>query len=406
MPVVIFAAPYFTETAKRFIEAVVNLPEIWVGLISQEPWEHLPEPLRARIAAHWRVENALDTTQLTYAAQNLSHQLGPIHRFLGILEQIQIPLAEARAALGVKGMSVEAAWNFRDKARMKTLLGAAGLPCARHQLVTSETAAWRFAEEVGYPLVVKPPAGAAAQATFRVDHPDALREALRVSEPSTQQEVLLEEFITGNEHSFDTFSHDGRPVFHSLTHYFPTPLEVMENPWIQWCVLLPREIDEPQYDDIRAAAFRTLEVLGMETGMSHLEWFRRRDGSLAISEVGGRPPGAQITTLISRAHDFDSVYAWARLMVYGQFDAPERRYAAGAAFLRGQGRGRVRAIHGLDQIQREFGALVTDAKLPQIGQEPAVSYEGEGYVILRHPETAVVQQALRRLITLVRVELG
>ena len=35
MPVVIFAAPYFTHTAKRFIEATVNLPEVWVGLISR-----------------------------------------------------------------------------------------------------------------------------------------------------------------------------------------------------------------------------------------------------------------------------------------------------------------------------------------------------------------------------------
>ena len=55
----------------------------------------------------------------------------------------------------------------------------------------------------------------------------------------------------------------------------PTPLEVLRNPWIQWCVLLPREVDEPQYDDIRRAAYRALEVLGMETGLSHMEWFRR-----------------------------------------------------------------------------------------------------------------------------------
>ena len=45
-------------------------------------------------------------------------------------------------------------------------------------------------------------------------------------------------------------------------------------------------------------------------------------------------------------------------------------------------------------------------KLPHVGQSPASSYEGEGYVILRHPETAVVEQALLRLISLIRVELG
>ena len=65
----------------------------------------------------------------------------------------------------------------------------------------------------------------------------------------------------------------------------------MRNPWIQWSVLLPREIDGPQYDDIRQVAFRALDALGMETGLSHLEWFRRKDGSIAISEVAARPPG-------------------------------------------------------------------------------------------------------------------
>lgn len=407
MPTVIFAAPYFSDNARRFLQAVVDVPGVRLGVISQDPWEHLPAPVRSRIAAHWRVENALDAGQLVHAAQGLSHQLGPIHRLLGVVEQLQIPLAAAREQLGIPGMRVEQAWNFRDKARMKELLRAAGLPCARHRLVASEGEAFQAAEEIGYPLVVKPPAGAAAQATFRVDGAESLGEALRASAPRPDQPMLMEEFVTGDEHSFDALVLDGRVVFHSVTHYFPTPMEVLRNPWMQWTVLLPREIDTPAYDDIRSAAVRALEVLGLETGMCHLEWFRRQDGSLAISEVAARPPGAQFPTLISRAHDFDCLAAWARMMVYGEFDQPvERRYASGAAFLRGQGHGRVKAVHGLDQAERELGSLVTDVKLPQIGQEPSGTYEGEGYVILRHPETAVVAQALRRLVTLVRVEFG
>ena len=58
-------------------------------------------------------------------------------------------------------------------------------------------------------------------------------------------------------------------------------------------------------NDIRAAGHRALAALGMGTGLSHTEWFRRADGSIAISEVGARPPGAQFTTLMSYAHDVD-----------------------------------------------------------------------------------------------------
>ena len=406
MPLVIFVAPWFSEFAAHSIDALAGLAGVRVALISQEPLESLQSPLRDRVAAHWRVSDALDAAQIADAALALSRHLGPVHRLVGVLEQAQVAIAEARERLGVAGMGAEAARNFRDKARMKTLLREAGVPCARHRLAATEAEAFAFAEEVGYPLVVKPPAGAGSVSTFRVDDDAALGDALRVSAPAADNPALLEEFITGEEHSFETMSLDGHAVWHSLTRYYPTPLEVMSNPWIQWCLLLPREIDDARYDDIRRAAARALQVLGMDTGLSHMEWFRRADGSVAISEVGARPPGAQITTMISRACDIDFMAAWARLMVYGEFAPPERRYAVGAAFLRGQGRGEVRAVHGLEEAQREFGHLVTDVKLPREGQAPSSSYEGEGYVILRHPETAVVEQALSRLVSLIKVELG
>jgi hypothetical protein len=232
-----------------------------------------------------------------------------------------------------------------------------------------------------------------------------LGHALAVVHPKPGDEVLLEEFMTGEENSFDTFSLNGRTLFHSLTHYFPSPLEVLRTPWIQWCMLLPREIDGAQYDGIRQDGRRALEVLGMETGISHLEWFRRPDGGIAISEVAARPPGAQIMTMISRANDIDANRAWVRLMVFGEFEPPERRYAVGTAFLRGMGAGHVKTIHGLEEAGSEVGHLVTDVRLPRPGQPASGGYEGEGYVILRHSETGVVKEALQRLITIVRVEL-
>jgi hypothetical protein len=78
----------------------------------------------------------------------------------------------------------------------------------------------------------------------------------------------------------------------------------------------------------------------------------------------------------------------------------------GCAYLRGQGTGRVREVHGLEQIARELGPLVVEARLPHSGQAPSGSYEGEGYIIVRHAETAVVEDALSKLITRIRVELA
>jgi biotin carboxylase len=405
VPVALFAAPILSENAARMIAAIAGLPGVRVGVISQAPLEDLPLPLRSEVA-HWRVADVLDTAQLLDAVGQLEQRLGRVDRLLGAYEQLQVPLAEVREQRKIAGMGAEAARNFRDKARMKSLLREAGLPCARHSLVTEPADAAAFVREIGFPVIVKPPAGAGAQATTKVENLGALRAAVDAASPAPDRPVLLEEYVTGDEHSFETVSIGGRAVWHSLTHYYPPPLEVLRNPWIQWCVILPREVEEPQYDDIRRAAFRALDVLGMQTGLSHMEWFRRPDGTIAISEVAARPPGAQIMTIVSRAHDFDFVAAWARLMVFDEFAAPPRRYAVGAAYLRGQGSGRVKAIHGLDQVQHEIGSLVVDARLPTAGQTPTGSYEGEGFVVLRHPDTAVVQSALRRLISLVRVELG
>jgi hypothetical protein len=219
--------------------------------------------------------------------------------------------------------------------------------------------------------------------------------------------VLVEEFMTGEEHSFDSVLLGGRIVWYSVNDYYPSPIEVLRHPWIQWCVVSPREVDHPRYAAIREAAPRALAALGLENGLSHMEWFLRPDGRIAISEVGARPPGAQFATLISYAHDFDLYREWAKLMLFDRFDPPPRRFAVGAAYLRGQGAGdRVKAVHGISEAQREVGDLVVEAKLPSPGQSPTGTYEGEGYVILRHPETEVVKRALEKLVERIYVELG
>jgi hypothetical protein len=224
--------------------------------------------------------------------------------------------------------------------------------------------------------------------------------------PSTTHPVLLEEFVQGEEHSFETMTVNGVHVWHSLTHYYPTPLTVLANPWIQWSIILPREVDAPQYDDIRMSARKALDVLGMRTGITHMEWFRRADGTIAISEVAARPPGAQITQLMSYAHDFDVLREWGRAMIFGEFNVPERKYAAGAAFLRGSGEGRIVAVHGVDEVNNALGDLIVAARNPTIGATPSPSYEGDGWVIVRHPETAVVESAIQTIVSTIRVQLG
>lgn len=403
---VTFVAPFFAETTLRFVSALADLAGVRVALVSQDPADRVPETLRARLGDLVQVRDALDPGVLVRAVDELRRRGHRTELILGTFEELQVPLGKVRDYYQLPGMRAEAAENFRDKSRMKDVLRAHGLPCARHALVRSAEEAERFIGEVGFPVIVKPPAGSGSRGTFRIAGHEELASVMRQMPPSPGSPSLVEEFVVGEEHSFDSIALDGEVVWHSINHYFPSALEVLREPWIQWCVLLPREVDDPRYDGIRAVAGPALRALGMRTGLSHMEWFRRPDGSVAISEVGARPPGARFVNLISWAHDFDLFRAWAETVVYGRFTPRPRPYAAGAAYLRGQGEGRVQAVKGLEEVARELKGLVVEAKMPQIGQAASRTYEGEGYVIVRHPDTEVVKDALWRIVTRMRVELG
>jgi len=399
---VIFVAPYFMDATERFIDAVTRVDAAQIGLVSCDPISKLRPDLKERLAAHYQVGD-ISTQQLLKGVEAIGQEFGGIDRVLGMLEQIQVPLGEIRDHLKIPGMGAAAANNFRDKSVMKSVLREAGLPCAQHELADSIDVAVRFSEAVGFPVIVKPPDGAGAKGTFRCENVEQLKQCWEKLNPGRQNPVVLEEFVVGKEHSFDAISLNGELVWSSISHYSPAPLEVVREPWIQWCVTIPREADLPQYGPVKKIAQAALSALGMQSGLSHMEWFLRPDGSVAISEVGARPPGAQITTLTSYAHDFDLYRAWAHSVIHEQFDCPQRKYAAGAAYLRGMGDGQVADVKGIREIARSLGEIVVEAKIPNLGQFPSGSYEGEGYIIVRHPETKVVENALKEIINTVQV---
>src|SRR5580692_12519974 len=249
-----FVAPYLLDTTTRFVEAAASLPDTKLALITTEPADRLPPVLRDRLAGHWRIEDPLDAGQIAWAVEGLSRSVGPVQRLLAVLEQLQVPLSQVREHLGIPGMDAATARNFRDKDQMKTVLRAAGVPCARHRLAESAAAAAGFAQEAGFPLVVKPPAGAGAKSTFRLDDPGDLESWLELAPPAPDRPALMEELLTGQEGSYDSVMVDGQLVWDSISAYLPTPLEVLRNPWMQWVVLLPRDIDGPEYDEIKKVA--------------------------------------------------------------------------------------------------------------------------------------------------------
>lgn len=398
---VMFAAPFPLETTLRFARAVARLHGVRLLGVGHRP----PGGADARLFDDFvRVADGLDARQLCDAGRVLERRHGRLHRVLGILEPLQVQLAEVRRALGVPGTGVATADLFRDKARMKDELRRHGLPCARHRLIRSWADAERFAAEVGLPLVLKPPAGMGCKSTWRINSRDELRAALGALHASPERPALAEEFLRGREYSFETLTLGGRVRFQSCTRYFPTPLEVMESPWIKWVVVLPRDIDTPEYADARALGVRAVEALGLDTGMTHMEWFRRDDGSLAIGDR--RAPAG-------REHRARQQLRPRRRLLPRLGARRRRRRLRRPVRAQVRGRGRVparrrprpgRADHR--RRARQPARRPPRRRVPPAAARHAApdSYEGDGYVIVRDPDTDVVKAAMTAVIENVQIE--
>ncbi|MFT5684956.1 MAG: biotin carboxylase [Myxococcota bacterium] len=401
---VVYVAPYLAGNTLTCLERMMAMPDVRLGVITHEPIERFPAKMRAALGGHYRVSDCLDPAALSEACRAFAGEWGRVDRLIGFLEQMQEALATARDAVGIPGMGSKAASNFRDKNQMKAVLRAAGLPVARQRLIRSGADALSFVEAVGYPIVLKPIAGMGSKNTMRASTPEELYAALNILLPSPERPIQGEEFITGSEHTFESVSIGGKVVWSSTSYYLPGPLKVLETPWMQYCVLLPRQTIPPHATNFDALNARALKALGMETGLSHMEWFIRPDGSPVISEVGARPPGVHLMPMMGLAHGVDMWDAWVKLMIRGEFSIPERKAAVGVAFFRAQGPGRVvKNVEGVEAAKAAVGKWVVNSRLPRVGQPRSEHYEGEGYAIVRHPTTEGAVHALRTMITTIKV---
>ncbi len=231
--------------------------------------------------------------------------------------------------------------------------------------------------------------------------------------PSAAAPVQVEQFVRGREHTCETVSIAGTTRWRSGTRYFPTPLEVLENQWMQYCVLLPAAADDGPWQTFAPVNEAALQALfagadaAASTCLTHMEWFLADDGSLVVGEVGARPPGVQIMPLMGLAHDTNFVDDWCELIAFDRFTPKARVRAAGAAFFRGQGRGRrIVSVEGLEAAVEEAGSALVELRSPKVGMARAEGYEGEGYAVVAAPTTDEVKRALLALIENVQVRYG
>ncbi len=226
-----------------------------------------------------------------------------IDRVECLWEPYMVLAARLREQLGLPGLTVAQTLPFRDKERMKQLLDAAGLRTPRHVAAGTVAGVWAAAERIGFPLIVKPIDGAGSADTYRADSPAELDAVL----PSLRHvpQVSVEEFIDGEEFTYDTICADGRVLVENICQYHPRPLMTKMHEWISPITMALRDLDAPGLQGGRELGAAVLRVLGFRDGFTHMEWYRKADGEVVFGEIGARPPGARTVDVMNYATDSD-----------------------------------------------------------------------------------------------------
>jgi hypothetical protein len=296
--------------------------------------------------------------------------------------------ARMREAFGVDGMTVEQTVPFRDKETMKQFVERAGIRVPRHARATTAKEAWAAVERTGYPAILKPIAGAGSKDTYRCNDKDEFARALE----ATRQipEISVEEYIDGEELTYDTVCAGGQVLYQNVAWYRPKPLVLASSPWISMQNICLREPEQGMGKAGVELGRRVLKALNFQTGFTHMEWFLKPNGEAVFGEIGARPAGARLVHAMNFASDIDLFTGWANAVCHGRLGFEvTRKYNAAMVFKRAQGDGIVRAHEGLPGLMQRFGDYVAHMELTPVGQ-PKKDWQkvvvGDGWIVARHPD--------------------
>ena len=345
-----------------------------------------------------------DAGQLLDAARRLAEKHGSLDRIITTQETLLEAAAQAGEALGLQGLKVSTVRRALDKSRLKPILKQAGTMTACDKVIMNSNDARQFIDEVGFPIVLKPLNGSGGLATWCIRSAAQLDRALELMRPSAESPVLAEDYLNGQELCIDTITIANEPLFHSICCYRPSILEALEDPRIQWTCMMPRDITGDRYSEFITQGLTAVRALAVGNAMTHMEGFLLERGGVGFTDATLRPAGARIGPMLAFAYDIDPYFAWARVAVDGCFDGPwERKFAVGTVFLRGIGDGLVNQVDGIESMGQQVGEFLVEARLPRVGATKSATYTGDGYITVRHPDTAVVEDALRLIAQTVRI---
>ena len=327
----IFISPNFPASYWKFCAELKNNGMRVLG-IGDCPYDELKQELRDSLHEYFKVSSLENYDEVFKAVAFFTYKYGKIDWLESNNEYWLERDAKLRTEFHItSGFMEEDMEKVKCKSAMKAYYAKAGIPAARYHLVEGYDDAVKFANEVGYPVVVKPDNGVGASHTYRLHNDAEVRSFI-----DTKDDVLyvMEEMVKGVVCTYDAIiGANGQPLFESGN---VTPLSLMDvvNDAGESIYHIHKEVPE----DIRDVGLRTVKAFDVKSRFVHLEFFRLKEdqeglgkkGDLVGLEVNMRPSGGYTPDMYNFAYETDVYKIWADMICFDESTKPlgARRFCA------------------------------------------------------------------------------
>lgn len=323
------------------------------------------------LSAEMVAPHIVDTTDEDEICKVLERE-GDIEGVMSTSEYFIEMAARVAARFSLMGPDPEAVRTCRHKGRCVRALDQAGVNVPKSFEVASLPALEQVASRLRFPAVVKPISGSGSVGVRLVSDKAALlavgdrllseyRNERGIPVPS---DILVQEYVPGEEYSVEVFSIHGRdhvigctkkhlgraPFFIETGHDFPARL----SPSIE--------------QEIRSEALRALSAAGYRSGPSHIECRWGSDDHPWIIEVNPRLAGGMIPRAIEMATGIELLGALIDFFAGRTVElTPMRDHCAAIRFFVAERPGTIEAFHSPVRERRADGVEAVFAPMKSVG---------------------------------------
>ncbi len=315
------------------------------------------------------------------------------------------------------GIPFQVAQRARNKFLFREFCAENGIRAPQHALLRSNEDCKSVAENFTFPLVIKPAYGASSAYVVKVKNEEELYNTYEYIKKNLSTEIesalangkdiLVEEYIDGDEVDVDILLQNGKIKFYSITDNFQT----REPFFVETGEAIPSGLPAHEQKELIQLAEEVLEKMGVQNGCIHFEAKSTRNGPVPI-EANLRMGGDEVYSFVKGAWNVDLIENAAKIacgIYIKRIPKPDRpfKYMAGQYFLSDESGILVKldineAIHKNKYVEEvNFYKKIGDPVLV-----PPEGYEFLGWITVSGDNPIDAQDNIRQMTKLVNFEVA